>query len=64
MTNWDPTLEQWVGSRKTIHPDGEISRQLEWFDTKEEADSFMSVIDLRVSDSFLSVNDLREKRLD
>lgn len=47
MTNWDHTLEQWVGSRKTIHPDGEITRQLEWFDTKEEADSFMSVIDLR-----------------
>ncbi len=26
MTNWDHTLEQWVGRRKTIHPDGEIKR--------------------------------------
>ena len=39
---FDPVNEQWVGSRTTVADDGDISRETEWFDTKEEAKNYAS----------------------
>lgn len=36
---FDIVHEQWIGSRETWE-DGEVSRELEWFDTKGEAERF------------------------
>jgi len=37
---FDIVEEQWIGSRVTTDDQGEISRQLEWFDAKSDAERF------------------------
>lgn len=36
----DPTTGEWVGDHATMTPDGEVTREVDWFATKPEALAF------------------------
>jgi hypothetical protein len=36
----DPTTGEWVGEHETPLPEGDVSRQTEWFATEQEARHF------------------------
>lgn len=39
----DPTTGEWVGEYETRDAEGEVTRVIEWFATKAEADRFERV---------------------